>query len=101
MKISPGQINCVLNNYRKQTRADDKVKGSQDFKTGLNKADQAQLSEEARLHQVALKALKNMPDVRDDKVAELKKAIDSGSYQVSDKEIAEAILKRSIIDKLV
>ncbi|MBS4026236.1 MAG: flagellar biosynthesis anti-sigma factor FlgM [Clostridia bacterium] len=101
MKISPGQVNGVLNSYRQQIRSDDKAKGSQDFKASLNQSDRTQLSEEARLHQVAMKALKNMPDVREDRVAELKKAIESGSYQVSGKEIAEKMLERSAIDRLM
>jgi negative regulator of flagellin synthesis FlgM len=101
VKISPGQVNGVLNSYRKQVRSDDKVKGNQDLKSSLNQADRTQLSEEARFHQVAMKALKNMPDVREDRVAELKKVIDSGSYQVSGKEIAEKMLERSVIDRLV
>lgn len=99
VKISPGQVSNVLKSYRKQ--AGEKIGEKQDFKASLKKADKTQVSDEARLFQAAFQKLKNMPDVREEKVADIKKSVDSGTYQVSGKEIVEKMVERVIVDKLV
>lgn len=48
----------------------------------------------------ALQALAGLPDVRADRVAALKAQIESGTYQVSGREIAASLLQRAS-DKLV
>lgn len=45
--------------------------------------------------QKAMQALVGMPDIRADRVAELKARIDDGSYQVSGREVAETLLRRA------
>ena len=40
-----------------------------------------------------MKALKNVPDIRKDKVKKLQSQIESGDYKVSGKDIADSILK--------
>jgi len=42
----------------------------------------------------------NIPDIRADKVEELKNAINSGTYEVRGSEIAGKIIKEALIDKL-
>ena len=58
-----------------------------------SKRDQLELSDTARVLQVANQALKNTPDIRIDKVEALRKKIESGQYQVPASQIAEAILR--------
>ena len=48
----------------------------------------------------AMQALSALPDIRADRVAELKAKIDSGEYQVSGRDVAESLLRRAA-DKLL
>lgn len=62
------------------------------------KEDRVDVSEKARVLQKAKSAVDASPDVREEKVSELKKAIDEGSYNVSNEEVAESLIKKSIVD---
>ncbi|QUH24929.1 flagellar biosynthesis anti-sigma factor FlgM [Serpentinicella alkaliphila] len=63
--------------------------------------DRIEISEKAKEYQVALKAFKQLPEVREEKVKELREKIQSGNYQVSGKEIADKIIEGLIIDKKI
>jgi negative regulator of flagellin synthesis FlgM len=54
--------------------------------------DEVAISLDARLMQRAQQAVASAPDVRQDKVAELKQQIASGQYQVSPDKIARRML---------
>ncbi|MDH7602801.1 MAG: flagellar biosynthesis anti-sigma factor FlgM [Armatimonadota bacterium] len=49
---------------------------------------------------VAEAALKNVPDVREDLVDEIKRRIEGGSYNVSAEDIAEMMLRRLSADRI-
>lgn len=100
MKISSGQVNNVLSSYRQQLSSGEKAKKA-NAKGNGQKTDETQLSTEAKLYQIASKALKSMPDVREDKVAQLKQHVASGNYQVAGDQVAEKMLERILVDKLV
>lgn len=68
-----------------------RVKASSSFRG--SEVDKVDLSDQAKGLQVALQALKNVPEIRTDKVEALKEAIQKGKYQVSSSQIAEAILR--------
>ena len=68
---------------------DEKVSG---------KEDRIEVSEKAKVLQKAKSAVDASPDVREEKVSLLKKAIDEGAYNVSDEAIAEGLIKKSIVD---
>ena len=61
--------------------------------------DQLQLSENAKEFQIAMKAFKKLPDIREEKVAQLKEKIQQGTYNVSGKEVTDKILESIYIDK--
>ncbi|HOJ10372.1 MAG TPA: flagellar biosynthesis anti-sigma factor FlgM [Clostridiales bacterium] len=63
-----------------------------------SKNDEISISEKARDYQFALKHLKDIPDIRRDRVDELANKIKSGNYNVNGKEIADKIIK-SAFDK--
>ncbi|MBI5893020.1 MAG: flagellar biosynthesis anti-sigma factor FlgM [Deltaproteobacteria bacterium] len=63
-----------------------------------DKGDRIDVSEKAKVLQKAKNAVDASPDVREEKVAELKNAIDKGSYNVSGEEIAGSLIKKSIVD---
>ena len=54
--------------------------------------DAVSISSDAKYLNIALKALKNIPDVREDKVKELTEKIESGTYHIDSRKIAEKIL---------
>lgn len=49
---------------------------------------------------VAEEALKDVPDVREEIVAELKERIRKGEYKVSGEEVAEMMLRRRAADRI-
>ena len=55
--------------------------------------DRVELSREARRIAELRKAVAELPDVRESRVAELREALRRGTYQVDSRELARAILK--------
>jgi len=63
----------------------------------VSKKDIVSISSDAKDYQTVMKALKDIPDIRKEKVEELLKKYESGNYNVSGSEVADKIIK-SIID---
>lgn len=59
---------------------------------GLETNDSLEISQTGKDYAVATAALKSVPDVREDLVADIKARIENGTYNVSDEEIADKIL---------
>jgi negative regulator of flagellin synthesis FlgM len=57
--------------------------------------DDIKISSKAKDYSVAMNALKNIPDVRQDKVDEVAKKLANGEYKVSGDDIADKILNDS------
>ncbi len=68
--------------------------------TAASKKDVVSISGQAKDLQVALKALKDVPDIRKDKVDILAEKYGSGTYNVSGRDVADSII-RSVLDKKV
>lgn len=95
MKIS-GDFFNVSKIYNKQ-KSVEKV----DMASAVRpKKDVVSISDNAKDYQTVSKALKDVPDVRQDKIDELKDVYRSGGYNVSGKEVLEK-LGKSILDKKV
>ena len=94
LKISQSQIGKLLQAYRdKQVEGGDRATdGSEAAVKGH--VDRVKLSTQAEEAQRIMKQLKEMPDVRGERVAALSQAIKEGSYNVSGEDIAEKILQR-------
>jgi negative regulator of flagellin synthesis FlgM len=63
--------------------------------------DNVELSQSARDLQSAQKALQDLPDIREDKVAALKQQIENGAYDIRTDKIAANMLKESLINDSV
>jgi negative regulator of flagellin synthesis FlgM len=88
-----GEIPKILGVYDKQ-----KSIGKVDKTSGVSaKKDVVSISNQAKDYQTAMKAIKDVPDIRQDKVKELSEKFDSGTYSVSGNDVADKVLK-SIID---
>ena len=61
-------------------------------------SDKISISDSAKETSTLIKSVKNSPDVREDKVNEMKMKIDSGAYDVSGKMVAEKIVGSAISD---
>ena len=57
-------------------------------------ADKFEISQSAKDYQVAKAAVSGSSDIREEKVAELKEAVASGTYNVSAAEIADKMVSR-------
>ncbi len=73
--------------YGKKTGKATKVKRS------LVAKDEMSISSSAKDVQLASKAIKNVPDVRVDKIKALKEQIDNGTYNVSAIDIADKMIE--------
>jgi negative regulator of flagellin synthesis FlgM len=68
-------------------------KGAED-KQAQTVPDQVSLSAEARTLAVARKAVESAPDVREEKIAAIRKRIENGTYNVSSEALAKSILDK-------
>ena len=64
-------------------------------------SDNVRLSAKAKELQEARKVLDDTAEIRSEKVADIKSRIASGSYNVKGEEIADAIIKASLVDKTI
>ena len=60
--------------------------------------EKVDLSTKAKDIQQAQNALNNLPDVREEKVQEIKVQVEKGTYKVNAEEIADKMVKESIVD---
>lgn len=63
--------------------------------------DRVEISNDAAVLARGMEAVKNSPDVRADRVAELKRALQSGAYKVDAKKIAEKMLDSSLEESIL
>ncbi|MBC9784469.1 flagellar biosynthesis anti-sigma factor FlgM [Heliobacterium chlorum] len=99
MIISSNQIQHVLQVYG----AKRLEKGSGMAETSRVKGsgqDTVNVSEEARLLQAAMKAVREAPEEREQIVNTLGQAVRSGTYSVTGDQIAEKLLGRDLVDRL-
>lgn len=76
------------------------IKNETDRPTGAASTitERVDLSARAKDIQQVKQLLEQVPDVREDKVQELKRQIDSGNYRVQADKIAENMMSESLID---
>ena len=100
MEITP-KDSVNIDAYVNQVQDKDKVDAtSEQPEKQQTKADTVVLSDTAKKVQEAQKQLETMPDVREDKVAELKEQIENGTYNIDEDEIAGKIIKDALLNDL-
>lgn len=99
MQIRPdgGQIS-PLSVYRKQTeRAQQQEKPSAGGTSAeAGGGDRVSLSDDARLMSEAARVAQDTADVRQERVEELKAKVQSGTYHVDSRSVAEAMLRQDM-----
>ena len=98
MIISNKQVQSILQ-LNQVTGAKKKGYAANDA-AAVNKADSLVLSDRAQGLQFAKDQVLKSPEVRADKVGELKKRIQGGNYQVAGSDIAQKMIGRSLVDEL-
>jgi len=83
-----GQIPQILGVYDKSKTAPKVDKSS----AVVSKKDAVSISNQGKDFQAALKAAKEAPDVRTDKVEEIKQKMQKDTYEVSGNDIADKVL---------
>jgi negative regulator of flagellin synthesis FlgM len=63
-------------------------------------SDTVVISETAKRIQAAQSQLEAIPDVRSDKVAEIRRRIEDGTYEIQPDKIAEKMIRESLLNDL-
>ena len=100
MEITP-KDSVNIESYVNQVQDKDKVDAaSEQPQQQQTKADTVALSNAAKDIQEAQKQLEAIPDVREDKVAQLKEQIENGTYEIDEEKIADKMLKDVLFNDL-
>ena len=101
MEITPNDntinIDAYVNNINDKQKAENT---SEKAEKNVAKTDTVNISDAAKEIQEVRKELDNIPDVRADKVEQLKNQIENGTYEIKSEEIAEKMLKDSLLNDL-
>lgn len=84
------QLQDLSQNVQKITKPEAKEASQASGKAASS--DRVDISGKAREIAELMAVISQMPDVRAEKVAEIKKAVESGSYSINPSKIAESIL---------
>ena len=99
--MAPSDKNPVnIDRYNKKNQPGDApgdLSGKKDQPVSV--ADN-ELSRKDQEFQNARKALEDIPDVREDKVARIKKQIENGTYEIDAEKTAEKMIKESLTNDL-
>ncbi len=89
MEIGFNSINSIDN---KKIKINNTNNISKLNKANFQLKDDLELSSTAKDYSVAMKSLKEIPDVREDVVAKFKEQINSGSYKISPEAVADKLV---------
>ena len=99
--MAPSDKNPVnIDRYKKKARQGDTPADPSEKKDRPVSSAGSEMSRKAQELQDARKALKDIPDVREDNVARLKKQIENGTYEIDAEETAEKMIKESLTNDL-
>lgn len=102
MIISRGEIFTVLRTYTRQAAAAG-TGGPERGRTppGPRAGDRVDISREAQEAQRLRQYVSGLPDIRQDKVERIARALADGTYRVNGDEVAEKMLGRVLVDRLL
>ena len=97
MRISGAEFERIIavSDSTKSKQADAVIR-----QNPAQKADRADFSPQATEISDIKKLVDQIPDVREDRVKELSEKIASGTYKVSNEDIAEMMLRRNTADRV-
>lgn len=89
-------IDKIMQAYNKQEVSKGSTRSSR-----ISRNDELRLSDVAKDYQLAMNAIKKVPDIRKEKVETIKQQIKTGTYVVDAGKIAEKMLEEINFDKKV
>lgn len=99
MEITPNDntinIDAYVNNINDKNKTDN---ASESAEKKVAKTDTVNISEAAKEIQEVRQQLDEIPDVRTEKVQQLKKEIENGTYEINSEKIAEKMLRESLFN---
>ncbi len=102
MKITDNNSSLNIRNYVNNIQDNREIDGlAKPGSSQTVKEDKVVLSPKAKEVQEATKLIKELPDIREEKVAKLKEQVDQGTYRIDGEKIAFKMLKESILDELL
>jgi negative regulator of flagellin synthesis FlgM len=96
--ISNQQVQSILKNYG--VSGGKRIYPSEAVSAPARQ-DKLELSPQAQEMQAVRQKIASLPDVRSDRVEQVKDQIKNGSYQVDSSAVAEKMLQRSLADGLM
>lgn len=93
MQITLEEVRRVVKAYRAAVKSSTPLEQVPEPLTTSPEADQ-------QLARQLAKALTQMPDIRSERVQEIKKRLEAGTYAVSSEAVAGAIIRRALADKI-
>lgn len=102
MNINPINVQRAYEMFKTQKVQDKKTSETAEGTEKSEKTsekDNVTLSNDGMFFNNMIKKLKDMPDVRVDRVKELKQRIDDGTYKADNEKTAENILNGALYDK--
>jgi len=100
MEITP-KDSVNIETYVNQVQEKDKVDtASEQPEKQQAKADTVELSDTGKRIQEAHKQLESIPDIREEKVAQLKEQVENGTYEVDAEKVADKMLKEALLNDL-
>jgi negative regulator of flagellin synthesis FlgM len=101
MEITPKDntinIDAYVNNINEKQKAENTADKPD---TSAARTDTVNISDAAKEIQEVRKQLDDIPEVRTEKVEQLKNQIENGTYEIKSEEIAEKMLKDSLLNDL-
>ena len=91
------RINGVLNAYDTFSAAKDAVKKEEQAKSAKVDNNLFSVSPEGKEYNAIRKAVANVPDIREAKVADIKARMENGTYNVSSADVARKILEDTVL----
>ena len=102
MKISSERSLINLESYIKSAQESEGLKSShRQEQREVTQAESVNLSHKAKDLQKAREVMEVTPEIRENKVGQLKREIEAGTYSVKRDEIATKMVRESLIDAFI
>ena len=102
MKISSERSPINLEAYIKSAQENEGLKSSRrQEQREVTQAESVKLSHKAKDLQKAREVMEATPEIRENKVGQLKREIETGTYSVKRDEIATKMVRESLIDAFI
>ena len=102
MKITGKNPYVDMNAHAKNVKDNKKIDAPlKQTSKEVSRGDKVVLSPEAKKIQETKALIDSIPDIREEKVAQIKEQIENGTYRIKEKELAVKIIKESLLNELL